>query len=51
MDEEDEQFVAKCIENKATAQGRHHDSVMYMHHRVKKSDFLKCEHMGTYKVI
>ena len=41
MDEEDEQFVAKCIENKATAHGRRRDSVMYMHHRVKKSDFLK----------
>ena len=41
MDEEDKEFVAKCIENKATAHGRCHDSVMYMHHRVKKSDFLK----------
>ena len=41
MDEEDEQFATKCIENKATAHGRHHDSVMYMHHRVEKSNFLK----------
>ena len=41
MDEEDEQFVAKCIENKATAHGMHHDSVMYMHHRVKELYFLK----------
>ena len=41
LNEEDKQFVAKCIENKATAHGRRHDSVMYMHHRVKKSDVLK----------
>ena len=40
MDEEDERFMAKYIENKATAHGRRHDSVIGMHHRVKKSHWL-----------
>ena len=41
LDDEDEQFILSCIESKSTAHGRRHDSVMYLHHRVKKSDFLK----------
>ena len=40
MDDVDEQFLLHCIENKATAHGRRHDAVMYLHHRVKKRDFL-----------
>ena len=41
LDDEDEQFILSCIESKSTAHRRRHDSVMYLHHRVKKSDFLK----------
>eukprot|EP00794_Sanderia_malayensis_P003753 gene3753-4275_t len=41
LDETDEQYILQCIESKATAHGRRHDNVMYMHHRVKKKDFLK----------
>ena len=41
MDENDEIFLAKAIENKATAHGRRKDSVLYLNHRVKKKDFLK----------
>ena len=41
MDETDENYVLQCIENKATAHGRRHDSVMYLNHRVKKKDFLR----------
>ena len=38
IDEEDEQYIAKCIEEKATAHGRRHDSTLYLGHRVKKKD-------------
>ena len=41
LDEEDEKFILNCIESKSTAHGRRHDAVMYLHHRVKKADFLK----------
>ena len=41
MDENDEIFLAKAIENKATAHGRRKDSVLYLNHRVKKKDILK----------
>ena len=41
MDETDEKYVLQCIENKTTAHGRRHDSVMYLNHRVKKKDFLR----------
>ena len=41
LDEEDETFILRCIENKATAHGRRHDVVMYLHHRIKKADLLE----------
>ena len=41
MDENDEIFLAKAIENKATAHGRRKDSVLYLNHRVKKKRFFK----------
>ena len=41
MDETDENFSLTCIQNKATAHGRRHDSVLYLNHRVKKKDLLK----------
>ena len=40
MDETDENFLLTCIQNKATAHGRRHDSVLYLNHRVKKKDLL-----------
>ena len=41
MDENDEIFLAKAIENKATAHDRRKDSLLYLNHRVKKKDILK----------
>ncbi|XP_065130789.1 uncharacterized protein [Paramisgurnus dabryanus] len=41
MDEEDEKWLAKCIEDKTTVHGRRHESVLYTHHRVKSRDLLK----------
>ena len=40
LDSDDEEFVAKCIEDKATYHGRRHDMVMYTNRRVKKNDLL-----------
>ncbi len=40
MDEDEEQFLLKAIEDMSTAHGRRHDTVMYLHHRVKR-DMLK----------
>ena len=37
----DEEFLLKAIEEMATAHGRRHDTVMYLHHRVKAKDMLK----------
>ncbi len=41
MDEDDEQYLAKCITEKSTAHGRRKDLVPYLNHRVKKQDFLR----------
>lgn len=41
LDEIDEKFIAECISSKATAHGRRKDAVLYLHHRVKKRDFLQ----------
>lgn len=41
MDKVDEDFLVQCIDNKATAHGRRHDSVLYLNHRVKKKDFVQ----------
>ena len=40
LEGEDEEFVAKAIESKSTAHGRHHDSTLYLNHRVKFDDLL-----------
>jgi len=40
LDSEDEEAIAKAIEDKSTAHGRRHDIVLYTNHRVKKKDFL-----------
>ncbi|CAC5360002.1 unnamed protein product [Mytilus coruscus] len=39
IDDEDEDFLLNCIESKATAHGRRHDSVLYLNHSVRKRDF------------
>ena len=41
LDKIDETFLVQCINDKATAHGRRHDSVLYLNHRVKKKDFVK----------
>ena len=48
LDSEDAEFVAKCIEDKATYHGRRHDTVMYTNKRVKKSDLLD---IANYKLL
>ncbi|XP_070561926.1 uncharacterized protein [Ptychodera flava] len=40
LDHDDEVFIAKAIEEKSSAHGRRHDTVLYHGHRVKKRDFL-----------
>jgi hypothetical protein len=41
IDEDEERFLLKAIEDMSTAHGRRHDTVMYLHHRVKAKDMLK----------
>ena len=41
MDGDEEEFLLKAIEEVATVHGRRHDTVMYLHHRVKAKDMLK----------
>ena len=48
LDSEDEEFVAKCIEDKATYHGRRQDLVMYTNRRVKKADLLN---IANYKLM
>ena len=40
IDDQDEEFLAKCIEDKATYHGRRHNLVMYTNRRVKSRDLL-----------
>ena len=40
IDSEDEDFIAKCIEDKATYHGRRQNMIMYTNKRVKKRDLL-----------
>ena len=48
LDSDDEEFVAKSIEDKATYHGRRHDLAMYTNRRVKKADLLN---IANYKLI
>ena len=48
LDSDDEDFVAKSIEDKATYHGRRHDLVMYTNRRVKKRDLLN---IANYKLL
>ena len=40
IDDQDEEFLAKCIEDKATYHGRRHNLVMYINRRVNSRDLL-----------
>jgi hypothetical protein len=40
LDDEDEEFLAKCVEDKATYHGRRHNPVMYTNRRVKSRDLV-----------
>ena len=46
---EDEEWLLKCIEGKATINGRQHESVLYTHHRVKTRDLLNIANYHRYK--
>ena len=48
LDSDDEEFVAKSMEDKATYHGRRHDLAMYTNRRVKKADLLN---IANYKLI
>lgn len=41
MDEDEEQYLLKAIEDMSMCHGRRHDIVMYLHHRVKAKDMLR----------
>ena len=41
MNEDEEEYHSKCIEEMSTAHGRRHDTVLYLNHRVKARDILK----------
>ena len=40
LDDQDETYLAMCVEDKATYHGRRHDLVMYTNRRVKSRDLL-----------
>lgn len=40
LDTDDEEFIARSIEETSTAHGRRHDTILYSNHRVKKRHFL-----------
>ena len=49
LDSEDEEWLVKCIEDKATIHGRRHESVLCTHHRVKCRDFLIIAYYRRFK--
>ena len=49
LDSEDEEWLVKCIEDKATIHGRRHESVLYTHHRVKCRDLLNIANYCQFK--
>ena len=46
---EDEEFIARSIEETCTAHGRRHDTVLYSHHRVKKQHFLSLANYNLHR--
>ncbi|CAH3131899.1 unnamed protein product, partial [Pocillopora meandrina] len=49
LDTEDEEFIARSIEETSTAHGRRHDTVLYSHHPVKKCHFLSLANYNLYR--
>ena len=49
MDQEDEEFLLRCIESKTTTHGRQSDQVMYTKYRVKKKEFVKLVNYHRHK--
>ena len=49
LDTEDEEFMARSIEETSTAHGRRHDTVLYSHHRVKKCHFLSLANYNLHR--
>ena len=49
LNSEDEDWLLKCIEDKATSHVRRHESVLYTHHRVKTRDLLNIANDCRYK--
>ena len=49
LDTEDEEFIARFIEETCTAHGRRHDTVLYSHRRVKKRHFLSLANYNLYR--
>ena len=49
LDTDDEEFIARCIEETSTAHGRRHDTVLYSNHRVKKRHFLSLANYSLYR--
>lgn len=41
MDEHEEQYLLKATEDMSTCHGRRHDTVVYLHHRLKAKDMLR----------
>ncbi|KAG8180995.1 hypothetical protein JTE90_024743 [Oedothorax gibbosus] len=48
LDSDDEDYIAKCIEEKCTAHGRRHDAIQYLHHRLRHNDLLS---IATYRLL
>ena len=49
LDTEDEELIARFIEETCTAHGRRHDTVLYSHRRVKKRHFLSLANYNLYR--
>ncbi|CAH3184731.1 unnamed protein product [Porites lobata] len=49
LDSDDEEYIKRAIEDKSTAHGRRHDSVLYTNKRVKKKNFLSIANYHLYR--
>lgn len=46
---DDEEYIKRAIEDKSTADGTRHDSVLYINKRAKKKDFLSIANYHLYR--
>ena len=49
LDSDDKEYIKRAIDDKSTAHGRLHDSVLYTNKRVKKKDFLSIANCHLYR--